>query len=173
MTGIYNFLGEWKDLITKLYTEYPLAAALITLAAVIGFVFFERSERGTWPPPALHMIIAFVGWLVLVPIVGFLFAVIFKIGSILAAAGSFGWGVLSFTFGVYQVHPLFVIILAALAAAVWGIWHWRRPSGISFNWQTKAVICCVGFIVAVGLGAPIINLYSPPPATVSESKHER
>src|ERR1700730_1250561 len=123
MSEIYKFVGEWKDLIIKLYTEYPLAAAIITLTAVIAFVLFERSKH-PWPPPVLDMIIAFVAWAVLIPIVGFLFSAVVKVGSILAAGASFVWRVLSFIFDVYQVHPLFVLILAVLAAALCGIWHW-------------------------------------------------
>jgi hypothetical protein len=43
MTSIYEFLNAWRELITKVFGEYPLAAALMTLLAV--GMFFSASDR--------------------------------------------------------------------------------------------------------------------------------
>jgi hypothetical protein len=172
MNAIYNFIEGWKDLFIKIWSEYPLAGAFITVLVICAFVVCERSKYGRWPPPVLHMFIALIAWCVLVPILGLLLSLLLKIGEWLGAGVSFLWRVGSFIFGVYQAHPLFVLILAVLAVVVCWIWHWRRPTGMSVNWQTKALICCAAFVVSVALGAPIINLLSPSTPTVSDAKHE-
>ncbi len=43
MTSIYEFLNGWRELITKVFGEYPLAAALMTLLAV-GMFFALQTE---------------------------------------------------------------------------------------------------------------------------------
>ena len=50
MSAIYHFIMGWKELITKVFGEYPLAGALVTFAAIGVFLQLERpGDRGNDP----------------------------------------------------------------------------------------------------------------------------
>jgi hypothetical protein len=167
MNTIYELLRDWKDAIAKVYSEYPLAGAIVTVAGAIGFVLFERGRK-KWPPPPFDCIIALVVWLVAVPILGFIFGALAKVFGFLSGAASFIWNVLSFIYAVYQTHPLFILILIVLTAAACAIWHWRWRRNMHL-WA-KMAICAVVFVVVVGIASPIINLFSRQLPTASDAK---
>jgi len=77
MTHIYQLLNLWRELIAKFFSDYPLAAALVTLLA-IGVFLLLQSE---WRKGKLlsNLLLVFLGWLVLVPILGFAVTVLGKV----------------------------------------------------------------------------------------------
>jgi hypothetical protein len=53
MSPIYHFIMGWREFITKVFGEYPLAGALVTLAAIGVFLQLEKWSLVAYiPAPA-------------------------------------------------------------------------------------------------------------------------
>jgi predicted membrane protein len=140
MTTIYHFFGAWKDLITHIYSDYPLAAAITTLVAVGVFVYVERAEFENLATSTFHLFAALIVWAIVVPILGSLFGVVEKL------------------YNVYDKHPLLVLVLFIAAVAVFLIWGFLRPKSPSR--AVKAIACAILFLLSVAVAAPIANMFS-------------
>jgi hypothetical protein len=166
MQGFLDFVRAWAGMIASIYAEYPLPAALITLVAVGLFVSFERQSRShDWQTRTVNFLKTFVVWAIAVPILGTLFGAIGKVWSAAVATVSAGAGGVQFLYGIYAHHPLMVIGLFALSAALFGVWHWRRPKQLSRG--VKLGACTVFFFVMVALGGPLADVMSPAPTAIA------
>jgi hypothetical protein len=123
MSAVVDFIVSWKDLITKVFGEYPLAAAIFTFAAVGVFLGLERQWRKGKTPTNLMAV--FVGWAVLVPIGGWVFSLFGKVWSVIESAVPIVTAVIGSLYRIYEKHPIVVLSIVAVALAAYPTWKWR------------------------------------------------
>ena len=149
MTFVIDFLSGWKDLITKVFSQEPLAGAIITLLAIGAFFLLEREVRPN--KRATNIAIVLAGWAILTPLIGFVFKVVGGIGqAVTAAVGAF--------YGVYAKHPLVVLAIIAICLGAFflpRIW----PQRIRHRWL-RGPMLLVGGLVAVLIVGPIADVVS-------------
>ena len=154
MAGVIEFLKVWAHLIGDVFGKYPLAAALVTVVAVGAFVLLER-QRNTPHDTTISVIHAFIiliGWLISVPLLGF----IFNTGSTTAAFFISG---IQFFYSMYNQQPIVVLVLLVLSLLGYGIWEWRsRPRQPIF----RGLIAITILFIAIALTVPIFNIFLPP-----------
>jgi len=165
MTTIYEFLNAWRELIMKVFGEYPLAGALITLLA-IGMFYGLQTEwrRGRMKS---NLLLVFVGWLILVPILGLTMTVLSKVWEFIEAAVPILGTILSSSYHIYEHHPYLVLIILVIGIAgyfIWNRWWPRRPEFLQ-NRYLKILCVVVAIVVVVHIASPIANLFSPPGAS--------
>ena len=128
MTSIYEFLNAWRELITKVFGEYPLAAALMTLLAV--GMFFALQTEWRRERTRSNILLVFVGWLVAVPILGFVMTVLGKVWEFIETTVPRVGKILGSFYHIYKSHPYMVLIILALGIVgycVWNRWWPQQP----------------------------------------------
>ncbi len=168
MTTIYEFLNGWRELITKVFAEHTLAAALITLLA-IGMFYGLQTEwrRGR---TRSNLLLVFVGWLILVPILGFVMTVFGKVWEFVEGTVPIVTKILGSFYHIYNRHPYLVLIILALGVAgyfVWNRWWPERPEFIR-NRYLRIVCVVAGIVAAAHIASPIADLFSPPATVTSQ-----
>src|SRR2546421_415868 len=120
MTAIIDFFVKWAALISEMFKKYPLPAAVVTLAAVLVFVQLqkERNPNKDNKTSVINAFLVLLGWAIIVPIIGTILDVVVWIAKALLSA-------LSFLYGAYQKHPLFVLGAVVTAVIAYLIWEWR------------------------------------------------
>ena len=160
MTHIYQLLNLWRELIAKFFSDYPLAAALVTLLA-IGVFLLLQSE---WRKGKLlsNLLLVFLGWLVLVPILGFAVTVLGKVWAFFETTVPWFAQVLGSTNHVYQRHPYLVLIIVGLGLAYYISWIWwpKRPRLIRGRYL-KLLFVFVAIVIAVQIASPLADLIKP------------
>jgi len=168
MTGIYEFLNAWRELITKVFGEYPLAAALMTLLAV--GMFFALQTEWRRERTKSNILLVFVGWLIAVPILGFVMTVLGKVWEFIETTVPIVGKILGSFYHIYENHPYMVLIILALGIVgyfVWNRWWPERPEFL----QNRALksLCVVGAIVIVAhIASPIADLIRPQAAVTAQ-----
>lgn len=139
---IWDFILAWKDLIIKVFSEYPLSAAIFTLISLISLVMLEHKfRRGK---TATNIAAVFVGWAVLVPIFGWIFLIFGKIWSMAETFASFFMVVLGSFYKIYEKHPLVVLVILISAVVAYFIWSWRFSSVVPNRFFRFAILsACV------------------------------
>lgn len=169
MSEFLDFVKGWAKGIGGVFGDYPLAAAIITLVAVVAFIALERRAKSAdWTTRTYYFFIALVGWAIAVPILGFIFKIIEKFWGAAEGAASAIVGVSLFLYHAYEKHTLLVLILLAISVTAFFAWHFVRPKSPSRT--LKGIACGALFLLSVAVGAPIANLLSPtseavPPTT--------
>jgi hypothetical protein len=160
MSEFLDFVKGWAKMIGGVFGDYPLAAALITLVAVVAFMIMEhRARPSNWTTRTYHFFIVLIGWAIAVPILGFVFGLIEKILGL----GKGALNVLAFLYGAYEKHPLVVLMLLVVCVGTYFVWHFMRPKSPSRI--LKAVACAALLFVSVAVSKPIAGLFSPSEAT--------
>jgi len=154
MMAVINFLKGWAGLIGEVFGKYPLAGALLLAAAVVVFVYVqrERNPSNENTKSVVHAFLVLLGWLIAVPVVGFIFN---AIGRITGTAS----GLLRFLLTRYERQPIVVLVtfaLVALACAVW-IWRAKKPRRPLLRVGAAVVV----FIVAIALLVPLFDVFAP------------
>ena len=171
MGTIFEFLNLWRELITKVFTEHTLAASLVTIFAVGAFyVLQQEMRRGK---KISNLLIVFVGWAILVPIVGFVMTVLGKVWTAIEVALPIAARVLGSFYRIYEHHPylvLIIIVLGVISNFVWKRW-WPKviPSRV-----LRVACVVIGTIVVAHIASPIADLVAPSPVPGSTpSKDEQ
>ena len=158
MTSIYEFLNAWRELITKVFGEYPLAAALMTLFAV--GMFFALQTEWRRERTKSNILVVFVGWLIAVPILGFVMTVLGKVWAFIETAVPIVGKSLGSFYHIYEHHPYMVLIILALGIVgyfVWNRWLPERPEFL--HNRALKILCVVAAIVIVAhIASPIADL---------------
>jgi hypothetical protein len=168
MTTIYEFLNAWRELIIKVFGEYPLAAALITILA-IGMFYGLQTE---WRRGRLksNLLLVFVGWLIAVPIVGLAMTILSKVWEFIEGATPIVTNILGSFYHIYAHHPYLVLIILVLGIVGYFFWnHWwpRRPEYLQ-NRHVR-ILCVVACIVIVAhVASPIADLCGPKAPAASQ-----
>ncbi len=169
MSAIVDFIVLWKDLITKVFGEYPLAAAVFTLIAIAVFLGLDRQWRKGKTPTNLMLVL--VGWAVLVPIGGWVLAVLGKLWSFIESTLPFVTTVLGSLYRIYEKHPILVLVISVIALLAYIVWKWRFDKVLPSP-TLRVIVLVVGVILAAHIASPIADLFSPAESSVS-AKHEK
>jgi hypothetical protein len=155
---ILSVIGEWKDLFVKVFTEYPLAAALLTIVAVGVFFWLEETQAKN--RTTINATVVLLCWAVAVPLLGFVLIILEKIWDFLEAilpwlartSGSF--------YAIYARHPILVSVLVLLGIVsylAWSVW-WPRVWPNRYV-RIAAVISAV--VLVAHITSPIADLLAP------------
>lgn len=159
MESFWSFLRNVFEIVSRLYVQYPLSAAIVTLIylIVVGFWLTKRHRRSS----GAALLLALISWIVAVPIVGALIALVSKVVGWIEAVLGPATTVLGLVYGVYKDHPLFVLGVIAVALAAWLIWGWLRPLLLP-GWR-RIVVLGVGALLVVLAGGPFVGALSRSP----------
>lgn len=161
-----SVIEVWKDLIIKVFGEYPLAGALMTLLSIYAFFVLEKARH--WETP-VNVAAVLMGWAIGVPLVGLIFSVVSTLWRLLEAVSSGLWGFIKAAFSflshligsfyrVYVIHPILVIILCISAVIGYFVWrHWWPAV-----WPSRSVRISTLFAATILLAiifAPIVALF--------------
>jgi hypothetical protein len=167
MDWIFRLIGDWKDLITKVFTNSPVAAAIATLVA-IG-VFYLLQTRWRKDKTTTNAMMVLIGWAVAVPLLGFVGSVLAKIWEAVEFLAS---GTIKFVgsmYGIYARHPLLLIGVIVVAVAAYFVWRrWlpnRHPKGFL---RVGSIVATA--IVVTYIADPLIDLFATTTASASEVK---
>ena len=170
MDSVISAVSAWKDLIIKVFGQYPLAGALVTLLAIGAFFLLEQKERPGKAPT--NILIVLLGWSILVPLTGLVLTVLGEIWDLVKAGAPIVAKVLGSFYAIYDKHPYLVLSLCALAMAayfVWGKW-WPK---IQPSAPLRVLTLVATTIVVAHIASPIANALSPdspsPAAKAAES----
>lgn len=156
MSSVVDFVTLWKDLITKVFGDHTLAAALLTLVAVAAFVALDQGPRKGKRPTTLLMTL--IAWAIAVPILGFVMTILGKIWSFFEKALPILTDILSSFYKVYERHPLLVLALIAAGVAGFFVWKWLRPKFWP-NRGVRVVTLSAVVIVVAHIASPIADMF--------------
>jgi len=168
MAHLYQLMNTWRELIVKFFSDYPLAAALVTLLA-IG-VFFLLQGEWRKGKTISNLLLVFIGWLALVPILGFAVTVLAKVWGFLETTVPWFGEVLGSTYRVYQHHPYLVLIIVGVGILYYISWAWwpKRPRFVRSR-ALKLLFVFVAIVIAVQVASPLADLISPSASAASQS----
>lgn len=154
MEAVINFFLKWIDLISGVFVEHTLAAALMTLVGVGVFIHLEKGNRFRDTIQAVkNAFLVLIGWAITVPILGWLLDII---GGVLGVI----LNLILFLYAKFDKQPILVICLAiicAVAPIAWAkIKRIRTPS-----LPVRITASVILFLVLTALLVPIFNLFTP------------
>jgi hypothetical protein len=160
MSHVYQLLNAYSGVLVKFFTDYPLAAALVTLLGVGVFLLLQQEWRKGQTKS--NFFIVLLGWLVLVPILGFAVTILGKVWAVIEAAVIWFGEVLGSVGQVYQRHPYMVLTIVGLGTLYYISWSWwpRWPRVIKSR-LLKLLFVLLAAIVALELASPLADLISP------------
>lgn len=156
MSEFLDLVHAWARLASRAYTESPLGAALLTLAAMLGFLILERRSGSTrWTDRTLRFSIALVAWAIVIPVLGLFSDADDAIWR--AAEGTLSGLIRSgqLISEAYERYPLVVLALFVASCVTFIVWHLlrpRQPPGL-----LKAFLCVALFAVGVSISYPIAS----------------
>lgn len=158
MNSIVDFISGWKDLITKVYGEHTLTAALLTIVAVAVFVLLDRKVRKGKRPT--NLMIVLVGWAVAVPIVGFIMTIFGKIWAFIEAVAPMVASALGSFYRIYERHPLLIAVLLAIGVVAYVLWRKLRPNLLPSKTLRIIALTAIVFVVA-HIASPVADWLTP------------
>jgi hypothetical protein len=170
MNAAIEFISAWKDLITKVFSDSPLAGAIVSVLAICAFFALERQYRPNKAPTNIAIVV--IGWAILVPVTGFVMKVLGLIWDFLAATFPILRDLLASFYGIYTRHPL--LVLAIVVCSVIGFFVWQRfwPRRIP-NRLYRGVLLVVGAVVVAHIASPIADLISPAAGKNGSSEQQK
>ena len=154
MEQLINVLGTGFEIIIGFLKEYPLAGALCTVLALVGYLLLRK----IYPDRvALNAIIVIMCWLTVVPI----------LNCVLTGTGwlfefvAFTWKIGVFTCRVYIAHPIMAVAIALMLTATYFVGK-KKWSSMIRNRKLRIGAFVVIYVMAIGLAAPWANLFFPP-----------
>lgn len=126
MDSVISAVSTWKDLIIKVFGQYPLAGALVTLLAIGAFFHLEQKERPGKAPT--NILIVLLGWSILVPLTGLVLTVLGKMWDFIEAVTPIVTKVLGSFYAIYDKHPYLVLSLCGLTIAAYFVWRRWWPT---------------------------------------------
>lgn len=148
MQNFVDFIEKWVELIISFFISYPLAAALITIIAVIAYItVWKKLKIEDWTKHALLFFCVMVIWATLIAILGNLFKAIGAIG-----------GMLSFFYKTYKWHPIFFIIVTVLLGMISVVWY-MLPAYWKPNKILRVIICITIWLLLILLVTPILDAW--------------
>ena len=160
MNSVIDFIVSWKDLITKVFGEHTLAAAIVTIVAVAAFYVLDHQIRKGRRPT--NLMIVFVGWAILVPIVGLVMTILAKIWAILEVVFPRIADALASFYKIYDQHPLLVLFIVVVGIASYFLWRKFRPNLLPSR-PLRIVALTVAVVLAAHIVSPIANWVSQAP----------
>jgi hypothetical protein len=153
MDAVLLAINTWKDLIVKVFGQYPLAGALITLVAVGVFFYLEKTLRPKQAPT--NILLVLLGWAVAVPILGAILWFLGELWDLVKAIAPPIASVLSSLFSIYQKHPFLVLSLIVIAIPAYFAWKRWRPDVLPSRFL-RFLVLAIGVTAVAHLLSPII-----------------
>jgi hypothetical protein len=158
MSSVLTVVNTWKDLIIKVFGEYPLAGAIVTILAILLFFHINKNVRKN--KTTTNALLILLGWAIAVPILGFVLNVFAKTWEVLEGIVPVLTRVGGSSYAIYDRHPLVVLSLLVLSAAAYFVWKWRWSRVLPSRALRVAVLLVV-FVLAIHLANPIADIFSP------------
>ncbi len=159
MSSIYHFIMAWKDLITKVFGEYPLAGALVTLIAVGLFYQLEKNWRPRKRPS--NLLLTLIGWAIVVPILGFVLNIAGEAWEIIKGLVPALAKLSASLYAIYTHHPYVVLAVVAVAILTYFAWKRWRPRLLPYRAARVIALVIAAILVTLILG-PIADSLGPP-----------
>jgi hypothetical protein len=159
MGSIIDFLNAWRELIVKVFSQHTIAAAFVTVAAVVAFLALEyQFRRGK---TTTNLMLVLLGWAVLVPMGGLLTIVIGKIWDVSAGLiSTILIPVIASFYRIYEQHPLAVLTMVGLAVISYFAWATWWPRVVASRILRVSALV-VGVVVLAHIVGPLLNLLFP------------
>lgn len=171
MDSIISAISTWKDLIIKVFGQYPLPGALVTLLAIGAFFHLEQKERPGKAPT--NILIVLLGWSILVPLVGLALTMLGKIWDFIEAVVPIITKVLGSFYAIYDKHPYLVLSLCGVAIIAYFVWLRWWPKVLPST-PLRVLTLAATTVITAHIASPIANALSPesspPAAKVAEPK---
>jgi len=167
MDALLHLVNAWKDLVVKLFSDYPLAGA-ISIAA--GYAAWRYAEKVRNPgKPVINATMALLGWSVATPLLGSTISVFVDLWGVVKDVVPVLKALTVSLYSIYQEHPVMVLALVALAGPAYFAWaHWR-PHVMPNRWL-RIVSLALGVVVLAYLLAPLIHMVTGEPVPVAISQ---
>jgi hypothetical protein len=160
LSAILTFFKDWLSLIIKLWANHPVVGSIVTLMAIVWLWFTEKTTNpeGDEEKRRTHVFVAIVGWLIVVPILGFFSDAVQKVVEVTWAVISALWHVITWLYDRFVERTEFVLVVFAIAVLTYIVWELvlkpRRP-----YW--RAAFVTIAFLLVVAIGVPIANQFWP------------
>jgi len=161
-----RLFSAWYDLVTKAFTEHTLGAAVISIAAIGILVVVQKEYR----PYSLLTNAGFVllAWIVAITGLPFAMAGAAKGVAALDTAAPWAARISAYLFGIYERHPLVVLVIVGLCTTAFFL---KQSWPMSVAWGPVRMICTVfAIMLLVHLSGPIADLVAPQPAAPVAAK---
>jgi hypothetical protein len=158
MDIIISAITAWKDLIVEVFSQYTLAAALVTLAAIGCFFYLEQQLRPRQAPT--NILIVLLGWAILVPIVGFVLTILSKIWAFIEAVMPQVAKLLGSFYSIYDKHPFLVLSLILVAFVTYFVWRRWWPAVLPAR-ALRILSLATAVVLAAHIANPIANALVP------------
>ena len=149
METIINLVSGWTELITNVFSEHTLSGAILTGIAVAVFLYLEKTNRFQDKTETLkHGFLVLLGWLILVPIFGWIFSIVGSLADVLV-----------FFYEKFEDQPVIVLVLLLLSVSVYFLWpivrKHKAPSPTA-----RAIAAGLFFLVSTALVVPIFSAFT-------------
>jgi hypothetical protein len=155
-----RLVNAWYNLVTKAFTEHTLATAVISIAALGILIVLQKEYR---PYRLLtNAGFVFVAWVIAITALPFAMVGIAKGWATLGAAAPWASRIAAYLYGIYERHPLLVLVIAGLGATFYFLkGSWPQP----ISWGPVRLVCTVlGIVLMVHISGPIADLVADEPA---------
>lgn len=168
MDAVLSAINFWKDLIIQVFSQYPLAGALITLVAVGVFYYLEKTLRPR--KTSTNILLVLLGWAIAVPILGAILWLLGEIWGVVKAIAPPVASVLSSLFSIYQTHPFLVLSLIVISILVYFSWKRWRPDFLPSR-SLRLLVLASGITIVAHLLSPIMPESSTSKSTTDSGSH--
>jgi hypothetical protein len=154
-----RLFSAWYDLVTKAFTEHTLGAAVISIAAIGIVVVLQKEYR----PYRLLTNAGFVllGWVVAITVLPLAMSGAAKGFTLLETALPWAARIASYLFGIYERHPILVLVIVGLGSTVYFL---KQSWPLAVSWGPVRAVCTVlGIVFLVHVSGPIADLVADEP----------
>jgi hypothetical protein len=156
MGAIYDVILLWKDLIIKIFSEYPLAGAIVTLAAVGAFWVLEHSWRKS--KTTTNVLLVLLAWAIAVPVLGLGIVILANVWGFLEVTVPIVKDVVTSLYAIYEKHPVLFLIICSLGFPAYFAWKWRFADTFPRPRLRKVAVGAV-VVLALYFAGPIAGLF--------------
>jgi hypothetical protein len=162
----FKLVNAWYDLVTKAFMEHTLGTAVISIAAIGILVVLQKEYRPyrLWTNAAF----VFLAWVVSITALPAVM-VGFREGlKALEPAAPWVHRIAKYLYGIYERHPLLVLVIAGLGATFYFL---KQSWPMQVSWGPIRAVCAVfGIVLMVHITGPIADLVAGEPSPAATVK---
>jgi hypothetical protein len=161
-----KLVNAWYNLVTKAFTEHTLGTAVISIAAIGILVVLQKEFR---PYRLLtNAGFVFLGWVVSITALPAAMVGIRDGMKALEPAAPWVHRIARYLYGIYERHPLLVLVLVGLGATFYFL---KQSWPMQVSWGPIRAVCTVfGIVLMVHIAGPIADLVVGEPAAATTVK---
>ena len=160
MDPVLRAAAYWYELVMRSYTDYWIGAAVLSIAAVGILILLQHEyRRGRLLSNFLHVLGGYVIAISLLPLAMSAFA---QGWAMLDASAPFISRIAAYLFGIYERHPLLVLVLVGIGATAYFLkqsWPYRISWG-----PVRALGTVLGIVLLMHVTGPIADFIDEGPA---------